>query len=130
MSTFTIPPALLTDFNALFAAIVEEESLEIATQLASMQIYSDAQRLDLVKATFQYAAEEAEHRLLANYTLGTRPANDVAFPSMPFSTPDQMIDSFKQRGLIGGSGTAVAFPGPGAIDTTNVTNTTPSGPSA
>lgn len=130
VSTFTIPPAALTDFNAFFSAVVEQESLEVAAQLAAIGVYSGLKRPDLVKVSFQYAAEEAEHRLLANYTRGIRPANDIAFAPMQLGSVGAIVDSMRQRGLIGGSGRAVAFPGPGRIDASNVINRTPDGPAA
>lgn len=130
VSTFTIPPVLLTDFNSFFKAIVVEEALEIATQLAAIRTYAELKRPDLVKISFQYAAEEAEHRVLANYTLGTRPANDVAFAPMLLGSISAMMASFRKRGLIGGMGKAIPFPGPGRIDSTNVINRTPDGPAA
>ncbi len=130
VDTFTIPPAALTEFNTFFSAIVEQEAVEVAGQLAALQVFAELNRPDLVKVSFQYAAEEAEHRVLANYTRGVRPANDVAFAPMMFETAEGMLDSMRQRGLIEGSGTAVAFPGPGSIDATNVVNRTPDGPEA
>lgn len=130
VDTFTIPPTLLTDFNAFFSAVVEEEAIEIAGQLAAIQMFTEINRPDLVKVSFQYAAEEAEHRVLANATRGARPANNLAFERMMFDTAGGMLDSLRQRGLIGGSGTPVEFPGPGSIDATNVVNRTPDGPDA
>lgn len=130
VDTFTIPPAALTDFNTFFSAIVEQEAVEVAGQIAAMQTFVALGRPDLVKVSFQYAAEEAEHRVLANHTRGARPAADNAFAPMMFATAGQMLDNMRQRGLIGGSGRAVAFPGPGSIDPSNVTNRTPGGPAA
>lgn len=130
VDTFTIPPTLLTDFNAFFTAVVEEEAVEIAGQLAALETFVALDRPDLVKVSFQYAAEEGEHRVLANATRGARPANNLAFERMMFDTAGGMLDSLRQRGLIGGSGTPVAFPGPGSVDASNVTNRTPDGPAA
>lgn len=130
LDTFTIPPAALTDFNTFFQAVVEQESLEIAAQLAAIKTYAGLKRPDLVKVSFQYAAEEAEHRIAANYTLGARPAADIAFAPMRLASTRAILDSMRQRGLIGGTGKPVAFPGPGQIDASSVTNRTPDGPAA
>ena len=130
VSTFTIPPEALTDFNTFFKGVVDQESAEVAAQLAAINVYSSLRRPDLVKVSFQYAAEEAEHRLLANYTLGTRPANDIAFAPQSLPSASAILDSMRQRGLIGGTGRRFSFPGPGTIDPRNVTNRTPDGPSA
>jgi len=128
VSTFTIPPAALTDYNTFFAAIVDQETAEVAAQLAAIHTYATLKRPDLVKISFQYAAEEAEHRVLANNALGVRPANNLAFAPVMFSTVGEILTLMKRRGLIGGPGKAVAFPGPGPIDARNVINRTPTGP--
>ncbi len=128
VETFTIPPLALTDYDTFFNAIVVQEGAEVATQIAAIGVYAGLKRPDLVKISFQYAAEEAEHRVLANAALGVTPANDRAFTPLLFGTVGEMLVSMRQRGLIGGSGTAVAYPGPTPIDATNVTYRTPSGP--
>jgi len=128
VETFTIPPLALTDYDTFFNAIVVQEGAEVATQIAAIGVYAGLKRPDLVKISFQYAAEEAEHRVLANAALGTSPANDRAFAPMLFGTVGEMLVSMRRRGLIGGSGTAVTYPGPTPIDATNVTYRTPSGP--
>jgi hypothetical protein len=126
--TFTIPPLALTDYDTFFNAIVVQETTEVVAQIAAIGVYAGLKRPDLVKISFQYAAEEAEHRVLANAALGGRPANDLAFAPLLFGTVGAMLVSMRRRGLIGGSGTAVAYPGPTPIDATNVTYRTPSGP--
>lgn len=128
VDTFTIPPEFLTSFDAFFGAVVEQEAAETGAQVAAMKAFTELERPDLVKISFQYAAEEAEHRLLANYTLGTRPANDIAFAPAPFETVAEFLASLEERGIIGGSGTEIVFPGPGEIDDTNVTEQEPGGP--
>ena len=130
VETFTIPPLALTDYDTFFNAIVVQEGAEVATQIAAVGVYAGLKRPDLVKISFQYAAEEAEHRVLANAALGTVPANDRAFTPLLFGTVGEMLVSMRRRGLIGGSGKAVAYPGPTPIDATNVTYRTPSGPAA
>lgn len=127
--TFTLPdPRLLTEYDRFFGALVEQETAEVAAQIAALRTYTAVKRPDLVKVSFQYAAEEAEHRLLANYALGTRPANDRAFAPMLFQTVGEFLASLRQRGIIGGRGQAVRYPGPGTIDPTNVIERTPGGP--
>lgn len=126
--TFTVPPDALTAPSVLFQLLVTEEAAEISAQLAAFRTFAGLKRPDLAKVTFQYAAEEAEHRLLANYALGARPANDVAFELDQFTSVAAFYDSLKQRGIIGGSGTKIVYPGPGAIDASNVIETTPGGP--
>ena len=128
VDSFTIPEEYLTSFDAFFGAVVEQETAEVAAQIAAMNAFTELERPDLVKLSFQYAAEEAEHRLLANYTLGTRPANDIAFSPALFETVDEFLASLEERGIIGGTGAEIIYPGPGQIDATNVTETEPGGP--
>lgn len=129
VDTFTVPTEFLTSQAAFFGAIVEQETAETALHIAAMKVFAELGRPDLAKISFQYAAEESEHRLLANYTLGTRPANDVAFAPALFATPDEFIQSLEERGIIGGTGTGtdIIFPGPGPIYPENVIETVPGG---
>ncbi len=126
--TFTIPEALLTDFDAFFSAVVALEAHEIALQMTAMHTFSEMKRPDIAKVSFQYAAEEAEHRVLANYARGTRPALDMAFEPSYYDEPSEHLTFLEEQGLIGGNGTEFTYPGPGEIDASNVTNRTPDGP--
>lgn len=126
--TFTIPPETLTDRDTLFSTIVLQETVEIAAQLAAFQSFTALERPDLVKVSFQYAAEEAEHRLVANYALGVRPANDIAFAPLLFETAGGLLANLEERGIIGGTGTEIAYPGPGEVDASMVIVTEPGGP--
>ncbi|MDQ3655066.1 MAG: hypothetical protein M3457_08305 [Chloroflexota bacterium] len=126
--TFTVPdPALLTDPTAFFNAVQEQETREVAAQIAAMVAFTELQRPDLVKVSFQYAAEEGEHRVLANYAAGARPANNLAFAPALFEQTAEIITAMEEIGLIEGSGAEATYPGPGEIDFTNVTNTSPDG---
>jgi len=127
VDTFTVPPEYLTEYDAFFGAVVEQEAAEIAASIAAMRPFTELDRPDLVKLVFQYGAEEAEHRLVANFTLGTRPANDFAFAPALFSTVQEFLESLEERGIIGGNGTELVFPGPGEIDDTGVTEQEPGG---
>lgn len=127
--TFTIPdPALLTDPAAFFGAVEAEETREVAAQIAAMTAFTALSRPDLVKVSFQYAAEEAEHRVLANYAAGARPPNNLGFAPALYTNTSEIITELQEIGLIGGSGPAATYPGPGEIDFSNVTNTEPDGP--
>lgn len=126
--TFNIPdPTLLTDLKTFFNAVQEEETREIAAQIAAMTTFTAMSRPDLVKVSFQYAAEEAEHRVLANYAAGARPANNYGFAPALYTNATDIIAAFKQLGFVGGSGPAAMFPGPGTIDFSNVIERTPGG---
>jgi hypothetical protein len=128
--TFTLPdPKVVTDYTTFFGALVGQETREIANQIAAFPTYAALGRVDLIKIMFQYAAEEAEHRLLSNYALGTRPANDVAFEKKLYQAPSDFLADLHKVGLIDGPYPLGTYPGPGAIDSSNVTEHVPSGPS-
>jgi hypothetical protein len=68
-----------------------EETREIAAHIAAMVTFTALKRPDLVKASFQYAAEEAEHRLFANYAKGARPANNYGFALALYTNTTDII---------------------------------------
>ena len=127
-TTFTLPdPALITDYDKFFTAVVEQETRETALGIAAMAALTALQRPDVVKIIFQYTAEESEHRVLANYALGTRPANDHGFAPALYTTASDIVADLKKVGIIGGSGSAIVSPGPGTVDPTNVIERVPGG---
>ncbi len=125
--TFTVPEAVLINFETFFTALTEQEGREIAAQIAAMTTFAERGRPDLAKVSFQYAAEEAEHRLLANYTRGARPANDLAFAEAPFGSVNEFLERLRELGFIDGEGVEITYPGPNPIDATFVTQTEPGG---
>lgn len=128
--TFTIPdPKLLTSTQTLLTTVVSLETAFVAAYMAAAREFASMNHTDLAKVAYQVGCVEAEHRVLANYALGTRPANDVAFEKPMFNTVGDAAGALKQLGFIGGSGTKVNYPGPGNIDNSNVSETSPGGPS-
>jgi len=125
---FLRDPKLLTDPHTLFTDLVELEDAAIAAVMAALRTFTREGRIDLLKANFQFATEEAEHRLLANHALGTRPANDQAFAPALYATVAEFYAALKQKGIIDGSGKRITYPGPGPIDSSNVIYRTPGGP--
>jgi hypothetical protein len=126
---FTVPDMkLLTDYDTLFSTIVALEGAFIAAYMAAAREFSAMGQTDLVQVAYEVAGTEAEHRVLANYALGVRPANNVAFEKAMFTQVSDAANALKQLGFIGGTGTKVSYPGPGAIVNTGVSQTTPGGP--
>ena len=124
-----LTPKIFEDPKALFKDLVELEDAAIASVMASMPTFTREKRIDLVKASCQFATEEAEHRLLANHSLGSRPANDHAFAPTMFTTVADFLALLKKKGIIGDSGMAITYPGAGAPDDpTGVSYHTPGGP--
>lgn len=127
--SFTVPdPKLLSDYDTLFGTIVQLESAFIAAYGAAMRQFTALEQPELVKVAYQVGAVEAEHRVLANYALGTRPANNLSFEKKMFTTVGEAADALTKLGFIGGSGTKVDYPGPGTVDKGAVTETAPGGP--
>jgi hypothetical protein len=123
-TTFNIPdPALLTSSATLLSTVVTLETAFVAAYTAAARRFSELGHTELVKISVQTVAVEAEHRVLASYVLGTRPANNFAFYPALFSTVGEAAQALIDLGFIGGSGTAVDYPGPGEIDASNVMNT-------
>jgi len=127
--TFHIPdPVILAKPTDLFMDLVELEDAAVAAVIASLRTFAREGRIDLLKANFQFATEESEHRLLANRALGTRPANDHAFAPALYTTVAAFYAALKQKGIIDGtSGKEINYPGAGAIDPTGVIYRTPGG---
>jgi hypothetical protein len=126
-TSFTVPdPKLLSDYNTLFSTLVTAEGLFIAAYASAAREFAEMNHPELVKVAFQVGCTEAEHRVLANYALGTRPANNVAFEPMVVSTLGDAAATLQKLGFIGGSDTAVMYPG-SAVDKSNVIETTPGG---
>lgn len=127
--SFTVPnPKLLSDYDTLFGTIVTLESAFIAAYGAAMRQFTALEQPELVKVAYQIGAVEAEHRVLANYALGARPANNRSFEQRMFASVGDAATALTKLGFIGGTGTKVDYPGPGAIDKGAVTETTPGGP--
>jgi len=129
---FLTDPHVLEDPHSLFLDLVDVEDAAIASVMASFRTFTHARRPDLIKQNFQFAAEEAEHRLLANRNLGIRPANDQAFQPALYGTVAEFYDALREKGIIDGStvggGKKIVYPGPGAIDSSDVIYRTPAGP--
>jgi hypothetical protein len=128
--TFTIPdPTLLSSYDTLFSTIVKLETAFVAAYMAAATRFAELDQTELVKVAYQIAGTEAEHRVLANYALGDRPANDLGFYPALFETVGDAAQTLQDLGFIGGDGQPIAYPGPGTIDMRMVTNTAPGGPS-
>lgn len=76
----------------------------------------------LTRVALQIGSVEAEHRvgvrfyaIQAGVITGT--PNDVAFEKAMFTSVAGAADALKTLGFIGGTGTQITYPGPGAIDT-------------
>ena len=127
-TTFTVPdPALLTSTSTLFTTLVALETAFVAAYMAAAYRFAELGQVELVKIAVQTAAVEGEHRVLANYVLGTRPADNYAFYPNLFPSVGAAAQALIDLGFIGGSGTEVSYPGPGEIDASMVENTEPSG---
>jgi hypothetical protein len=130
-TTFTIPdPRIVTDVPTFLRTLITLEEAFIAAYMAAAQEFAVLGQARLVQVALQIGAIEAEHRAGARYyaiTAGvlTGTPNDVAFEKALFGSVGQAAAALQQLGFIGGTGTQVTYPGPGAIDPTGLSNLTP-----
>jgi hypothetical protein len=125
---FTVPdPALLTSTQLIFDTAVQLETAFIAAYTAAAHRFAELGQTDLVRTSMEVAAVEGEHRVLAAYVAGVRPANNVALAPALFTTLGEAAEALTSLGFIGGSGTAVSYPGPGNVDRSSVSLRTPNG---
>lgn len=127
--SFTVPDtAILSNYDALFGLIVQLEGAFIAAYGAAMRQFAILNQPGLVKVAYQVGTVEAEHRVLANYALGVRPANNLAFEANLFDTVGDAATALTNLGFIGGDGAPVDYPGPGDIQFDLVSESEPGGP--
>jgi hypothetical protein len=128
--TFTLPDAaILTSSDKLFSNLVSLEGAFVSAYIVAARAFTELEQPELVKTALSVAAVEGEHRVLANYALGKRPANDIAFAPKSFKTIQEAIAAVFSSGFIAGDGPEVTYPGPGEIDRDAVTLQKPNGPS-
>ncbi|CAN5676200.1 ferritin-like domain-containing protein [soil metagenome] len=125
---FTVPdPALLTSTQLIFDTAVQLETAFIAAYTAAAHRFAELGQVDLVRTSMEVAAVEGEHRVLAAYVAGIRPANNVALAPALFKTVGEAAEALTSLGFIGGTGTPISYPGPLKIDRSSVSLRTPNG---
>lgn len=130
-TTFTIPDArIVTDVPTFLKTLITLEEAFIAAYLTAAQEFVALGQGRLAQVALQIGAVEAEHRagvrfyaIQAGVLTGT--PNDVAFEKALFTTVGEAGAALQQLGFIGGSGTQITYPGPGAIDNSGVTQLVP-----
>ncbi len=125
-TTFTIPdPKIVTDVPTFLKTLITLEEAFIAAYIAAAQEFAILGEAELAQVALQIGAVEAEHRAGVRFYavqagVITGVPNDVAFEKALFASVGEAAAALQQLGFIGGSGTPITFPGPGAIDTTGV----------
>lgn len=130
-TTFTIPDAkIVTDVPTFLKTLITLEETFIAAYLAAAQKFVLLGEPRLAQVALQIGAVEAEHRagvrfyaIQAGVISGT--PNDVAFEYALFTSVGGASEKLEELGFIGGQGTQITYPGPGAIDTTGVQHLQP-----
>ena len=130
-TTFTIPdPKIVTDVPTFLKTMITLEEAFIAAYMAAAQEFAILGQGRLVQVALQIGAIEAEHRagvrfyaVSAGVISGT--PNDVAFEKALFGSVGEAAAALQKLGFIGGSGTQITYPGPGAIDNTGLSHLTP-----
>ncbi|MGI8913339.1 MAG: ferritin-like domain-containing protein [Chloroflexota bacterium] len=130
-TTFTVPdPAIMTDVPTFLKTLIILEEIFIAAYLAAAQEFALLGEPTLVQRALAIASVEAGHRVaVRSFAIDagvlTGLPNDIAFEKASFTSVGDAAATLKNGGFIGGSGTPLSYPGPGAIDTTGVKNLTP-----
>ncbi|MGI8588728.1 MAG: ferritin-like domain-containing protein [Chloroflexia bacterium] len=130
-TTFTFPdPNLITDVPTFLKMLITLEELFIGAYLAAAQEFGILGEPDLVQVALAIGSVEAEHRVAARFFaveagIITGLPNDIAFQQALFNNVGEAGDALQKLGFIGGNGTQITYPGPGAIDTTGVGQLTP-----
>lgn len=129
--TFTVPdPAIVTDVPTFLTTLITLEEAFIAAYLAAAQEFVILGEGELAQLALQIGAVEAEHRAGVRFFaiqagVLTGVPNDVAFEKALFTNVGEAATALQELGFIGGSGTEITYPGPGAIDPTGVANLRP-----
>ncbi|HLH69168.1 MAG TPA: ferritin-like domain-containing protein [Candidatus Dormibacteraeota bacterium] len=130
--TFTVPgSANPNDKTAALKTIAAAEGLFVNAYLAAVNQFAAGGNYKLATVAASILGVEAEHRALARAALvlggdsSYSPPNDVAFEQAPLPSVSAVGQQLQQLGFIGGSGSQAQYPGPGTIDSTGVSGTTP-----
>jgi hypothetical protein len=130
-TTFNVPdPKIGTDTTTLFTTIETLETAFIAAYMAAVGEFAAMKQDGLVKVAYQIGGVECEHRALARLALGDALPHNLSFEQSLFSSVGDAANALKKAGFIGGTGTAVTYPGPVAVENTGETNLAPNGPAA
>lgn len=132
--TFTIPdPKIVTDVPTFLKTLVTPEEAFSAAYIVAAQEFAILGQAKYAQVALQIGGVEAEHRagvrfyaIQAGALTGT--PNDVAFEKALFASVGEAAAALQKLGFIGGIGTQITYPGPGAIDATGVIERTPGGP--
>ncbi len=130
-TTFTIPdPKVFTDVPTFLKTLIALEELFIGAYLAAAQEFGILGEGALAQLALSIASVEAEHRAAVRFFaveagVITGLPNDIAFQQALFASVGEAGAALKRMGFLGGDGTQVTYPGPGAIDTTGVKQLTP-----
>ena len=116
--SFTVPdPAILTDPKTLFATLEAAENLFVAAYMTATREFAEMGQPTLAKYAYQIGGVEAEHRTLARAAQAVIappagvPPNNKAFETDLLLYVRDAVPILTNLGFIGGSGTAVSYPG-------------------
>jgi hypothetical protein len=130
-NTFTLPdPRIVTDVPTFLNTLIALEETSSAFYLAAAQEFAILGNSSLAELSLAITAVEAAHRVAfrayaVDAGVVTGPPNDIAFSKGLYASVSEAIAALRQLGFIGGSGTPLTYPGPGAIDYTGVKDLTP-----
>lgn len=130
-TTFTLSdPKIVTDVPTFLKTLIALEEDSIALYLAAAQEFAILGHPERSELALAITSVEAAHRMAArSFAIDagviTGLPNDVAFQQAKFSSVGQATAALREMGFIGGEGTGLTYPGPGAIDYSGMKDLTP-----
>lgn len=113
LTSFTFPPAILTNAVAALNFVVQAESIFVAAYMAANREFAHHGLDQLAQYTYQIGGTEAEHRTVARAALGKMPANNKSFESNLYMSVQDAANELTKLGLLK---PGVAYPGAMAVD--------------
>ncbi len=104
---------------------IPSRSIFAAAQEAAILGHPELSELALAICSVEAAHRVATRSFAIDAGVITGLPNDIAFQQAKFSSVGQAVAALRELGFIGGSGTAINYPGPGAIDYSGVRDLTP-----
>lgn len=119
LTSFTFPPAILTNALAALKFVEQAETVFIAAYMAANREFAGAGLSTLAQYAYQIGGTEAEHRTLARAALGEMPPNNKSFETNLYTKISDAADTLTSLGLL-----KPGTPYPGAIAVDQLLETT------
>ena len=113
LTSFTFPPAILTDAVAALHFVEQAETVFIAAYMAANREFASAGMGTLAQYAYQIGGTEAEHRVLARAALGDLPPNNKSFETNLYMRVSDAVTTLTNLGVLK---PGTPYPGAAAVD--------------